>query len=495
MRWANFIHIYQPLHQAQDVLEQVVNQSYRRIFRGMRDIPHARLTLNISAALSEVLTRHGYGDVIDDIRWLAEQGRLEFTSTAKFHAFLPFLPADEIERQIALNDKTNREIFGPAYAPKFFFPPEMAIDQATAEVVARLGYQGMVLDEITYNGHVEGVPYDHVFQLETRSRPLEAVFRDRRLSNVIISAVARRADTFREALGNEFAKNRYLLTAMDGETFGHHRPGLENFLFELMKSPDMEQIFISQLARFYPGTDTFTPVPSTWASSEYDIERHVQFHSWNQPDSPLHQKQWELYRLVMDTIRSAPDDSGYDYAREKLDSALASDQFFWASNRPWWSLEMIEAGAWHLVDAVNLLSARFSSAQQQARGLYFDIIGLGFTWQREGKIRKESHELQEAARIPFKARTLEQDKPEVYRAFLDLMRREMLKAAERQDYERAILWRDAIWKIETKNDIYDAVHATDMLRNQLPIGEIEALMDQYKAEYKKIRGGQAEQRR
>lgn len=156
---------------------------------------------------------------------------------------------------------------------------------------------------------------------------------------------------------------------------------------------------------------------------------------------------------------------------------------------------MIEAGAWHLVDAVNLLSARFSSAQQQARGLYFDIIGLGFTWQREGKIRKESHELQEAARIPFKARTLEQDKPEVYRAFLDLMRREMLKAAERQDYERAILWRDAIWKIETKNDIYDAVHATDMLRNQLPIGEIEALMDQYKAEYKKIRGGQAEQRR
>ncbi|OGN28145.1 MAG: hypothetical protein A3A33_02210 [Candidatus Yanofskybacteria bacterium RIFCSPLOWO2_01_FULL_49_25] len=495
MRWANFIHIYQPTNQAPDILEQVVNQSYRRVFRGLKDIPSAKLTLNISGALSELLVKNGYQDVIDDIRALAESGRLEFTGTAKYHAFLPYIPADEIERQVRLNDETNRAIFGASYAPRYFFPPEMAIDPKTAEVIAGLGYQGVILDEISYNGRVEAVPYDRAMTIATGKGDLVAVFRDRRLSNVIISAVVRTAEAFHSAFGDEMRKERYLVTAMDGETFGHHRPGLELLLFELMKATDVEHVFVSDLGKMYPPKDSFIPVPSTWASSEYDIEHKRQFHSWNDPDSVLHAKQWELYRLVLDTVRSAQNDSGYSRARLKLDPALASDQFFWASNRPWWSLEMIEVGAWLLTDAINELSAPFDGVKTKAQGLYSDIISLGFKWQREGTIRNESHEMREQVRIPFKERTLEQDKPEVYRAFIDLMRREMLKAAESRDYERAILWRDAIWKIETKNDIYDTMHATDMLRNQLPVGEIETLMDQYKADYKKIRGGQAEQRR
>ena len=495
MRWANFIHIYQPFNQAPDILAQVVNQSYRRIFRGLKDIPGAKLTLNISGALSELLATSGYQDVIDDIRTLAETGKLEFTSTAQYHVFLPLVPEAEIERQIRLNDQTNARIFGLVYQPRYFFPPEMAIDQKTADVVARLGYQGLVLDEISYSGHIENVPYDQVLDLPTASGNLKVVFRDRRLSNVIISAVARRAETFREALGDEYARNRYLLTAMDGETFGHHRPGLEELLFELLRSVDLSPVFVSELATLYPSQAPFTLVPATWASSEYDIERHIQFHSWNQPDNQLHQLQWGLYQLVLDTIRGATRDSGYEAARLKLDPALASDQFFWASNRPWWSLEMIEGGAFLLLEALACLSAEFDPVKAEAKKRYYEIIGLAFQWQREGKIRKESHEMQEAIRVPFKERTLEQEKPEVYHAFIDLMRREMLAAATQEDYERAILWRDAIWKIETKNDLYDAIHATDMLRNRLPIGEIEALMDMYKADYQKIRGGQPEQRR
>ncbi len=495
MRWANFLHIYQPAQQAKDILRQVVNESYRPVFSGLREIPNTKLTLNISGALAQLLVDDGYNDVIENIRWLAEQGHLEFTGTAMYHAFLPALSAGEVERQIRLNDETNLRIFGDCYQPKYFFPPEMAISQSVAEVVSGLGYRGLVLDEISWNGKIESVPFDRIFTVKTQSRPLEVVFRNRRLSNLIISAIARSADTFKQALGTEFEEeDRYLLTAMDGETFGHHRPGLEKLLFELLSQSDLEQVFISEISGYYPATSSFEIVPATWAASEYDIEKGIQFHSWDQPGNQIHALQWQLFHLVSDTIESATDDRGYEKARTKLDPAIASDQFFWASNRPWWSIEMIESGAWLLLDALGELSDSFSPIQQQAKDLYFQITGLAFRWQREGKIRKEAHELKETIRIPFKARTLEQDKPEVYRAFMDLMNKEMLTAAEKKDYERAIMWRDAIWKIETKNDIYDAIHATDVLRNTLPIGEIEALMDTYKKEYRKLRGGQAEQR-
>jgi len=494
MHWANFLHVYQPFQQAKDILGQVVNESYRPVFKGLKEISNAKITLNISGALTELLVSNGYSDVVDDIRWLAENGRLEFTSTAMYHAFLPALSDGEIERQIKLNDETNRRVFGACYTPTYFFPPEMAISQNVAEVVSRLGYKGLVLDEISWSGKIESVPNDQVFTVTTNPNPLEVVFRNRRFSNLIISAIARRAETFRQAVGPEFEENRYLLTAMDGETFGHHRPGLEKLLFELVKMSDMEQVFVSEIASYYPAKSSFEIVPATWASSEYDVEKGIQFHSWDEPGNKIHEIQWRLFHLVIDTIESATRDSGYNEARRKLDPAIASDQFFWASNRPWWSIEMIESGAWLLTDAMNELSDAFSSKKEEAKDLYYQIIGLAFQWQREGKIRKEASENKEAARIPFKERTLEKDKPEVYRAFMDLMKREMLKASENNDYEKAILWRDAIWKIETKNDIYDAVHATDMLRNTLPLGEIEALMDSYKEEYRKIKGGQAEQR-
>lgn len=490
MRWANFLHIYQPYDQAQDILDQVVNQSYRRIFRGMRSIAAARLTLNINGALSELLQKRGYQDVIRDITTLAGEGKIEFTESAKFHTFLPYLPEAEIARQVRLNHETNKKIFGEVYRPTAFFPPEMAYSPLVGKVVAELGYKEIILDEIAFDGMVGHTPYDQTFKLQD-TPSLQVVFRDRRLSNLIISAAARDAKTFEEAVGESAG---YLLTAMDGETFGHHRPGLEELLFALMKSESIEQVFVSELPKLFPPKSMIAPKESTWAASEYDIAHHVQFHSWNDPDNQLHAIQWELYHFVLTEIVNAKESATFSIAREKLDSALASDQFFWASNRPWWSIEMIERGAFMLTDALQALGPGYKNATEKAREYYQNILSLAFSWQREGKIRKASHEMREAIRIPFHERTAERGKPEVYDAFIEMMKRQMEKSAAAKDYEQAILWRDAIWKLETKNDIYDAIHVTDLLRQYVLPGEIEKLMDEYKDSYRSIRGGQAEQR-
>ena len=106
-----------------------------------------------------------------------------------------------------------------------------------------------------------------------------------------------------------------------------------------------------------------------------------------------------------------------------------------------------------------------------------------------------SKRYKEGVKIPFKERTLEKGEPEKYFAFIDLMKKEMRKAARKQNFEKAILWRDAVCKIETKNDIYETMHAEDFLRKELPDPVLKEAVEKYKKKYDKIKSGQPEMRK
>ncbi len=490
MKWINFLHIYQPIDQTKEILAAVANQSYRRLFSGMRKIPKFKLTININAALSEILLKNGFKDIIKDIKALAIEGKLEFAESAKYHAFLPMLEEKEIERQIVINRESNRKIFGDVYRPRCFFPPEMAYAEKVARTAAKLGCPLIMLDEISYEGKVETAPRDKIFKI--KGLDIAAVFRERRMSNLIMSGVVRDEKSFLEALKGESEKNRYLLTAMDGETFGHHRPGLERFLFKVMESTAGQQIFVSEIPRFFETAGEISPLEATWASSENDIRQGEQFFSWRDPKNDIHRLQWQFLKFVLDAFKKQKQIP--DKAREKLDRALASDQFFWASGEPWWSIEMVEKGAWQMFEA--LQAAPDVSKEETARGreFYNLILDEAFSWQRKGKIGELARKYHEAVKIPFKERTLEAGKPEVYRAFVDTMKKKMIEAAAEENFEKAILWRDAAWKLETKNDIYDAIHVTDLLRQEVAPGELEKLMDEYKEKYRRMQSGQPELR-
>src|SRR3989338_3974875 len=108
MRWAPFFHFYQPADQQPDILEAVVVQSYRPLLKGFQNHKQVRLTLNITGALFELFDKYQYRDLIDILRVLGKEGRIEFTSSSKYHAILPFLDKEEIARQIRINDETNK---------------------------------------------------------------------------------------------------------------------------------------------------------------------------------------------------------------------------------------------------------------------------------------------------------------------------------------------------------------------------------------------------
>ncbi|MEK7192409.1 MAG: hypothetical protein AAB646_02770 [Patescibacteria group bacterium] len=495
MFWANFLHIYQPAEQTPDILEAVSNQSYRLLLKGLKEHRKVRITLNVNGALTELFDRFGYRDIIDDLRLLGREGRIEFTSSAKYHALLPFIPDEEVVRQIQVNDETNKFYLGDAYNPEGFFPPEMAYSERTPKLLEELGFKWLIIDEIAHKGETDSVNYNKIYQIKGTN--LLAFFRYRRISNLIMGAVVRSQKSFLDAVKDDLQNNRYLLTGMDGETFGHHRPGLEKSLFEIWDSPKVDLIKISEIPKYFHDVEIIEPLSSTWASSHDDIARGVQFFSWADPDNMIHRWQADFVNFALRTVRttekSIPE---YKEIRKKMDFALASDQFFWASAKPWWSLEMIVGGAYRLLDVIRSIPNVSHEILEKALHMYEEIVSTAFVWQQSGKIREMTKTQQSILRIPFKERTLEVggEMQGDYYAFIELMQKLEKKAARNKEYEQAILWRDAMYKIENKLDIYDAMHVVDLLRLRVPHDEVEKLISKYREQYKHVRGGQPEQR-
>jgi hypothetical protein len=487
--------MYQPAEQQPDILEAIVTQCYRPIIVEFLRNKKIRLTLNINGALLELFDKYGYRDILDDLKKLAEEGRIEFTGSAKYHALLPFLSEKEIERQITLNTETLEKYLGKDVRPKGFFAPEMAYDEKILPILEKLGFKWLILDEISCGGEVGRIDYNKIHKI--KDSKLSVYFRDRRLSNLIMSSVIRSRDTLLEALRLDIPTDKYIVTAMDIETFGHHRPGLEKMLFEVFSSDVLELIQISDTEKFYPETKEMVPTRATWASSKQDIDNGSQFLSWSDPENTIHKWQWAFTDLVLQEVYALDTkNSRYDLVRNKMDIALASDHFWWASAKPWWSLEMIEDGAFRLLDALRFIPDVSKEKLEKGRDLYEHIITTAFNWQRTGKIRQMMQSQQGILRIPFKDRTVSRGGAEegVYHAFIDMMKDLEKKAVEKGEYEKAILWRDANFKLENKLDIYDTINAIDLLRIEIPHNEVEEIVEKYKAEYYKIRGGQPEQR-
>jgi len=494
MRWANFLHFYQPVNQQADILEAIIAQSYRPIISEIKRNPKVRLTLNISGALLELLHKYGHQDLIDDLRGLVAEERIEITGTAKYHALLPLVSEKEAIRQIELDTEALQKFLNIP-SPAGFFPPEMAFSRKLLPLLEKLGFRWVVLDEISSGGDVGQVDYSQIYKI--KNSKLKIFFRDRRLSNLIMSAVVRSKETLREAMQREISSPNYVVTAMDAETFGHHRPGLEKMLFQIWETEDFEQVKISDLENSYEVKKEILPGEATWASSKEDIERGIQFLSWKDPENIIHKWQWEFTELTLGEVyRMDENHPRFPLVREKMDAALASDHFWWASAKPWWSLEMIEYGAWNLLDTLRFIPDVSQEALEKGRSYYEKIISTAFNWQRTGKIRMMMQEQNKILRIPFKDRTVGRGGAErgVYHAFLDMMAELEKKGAKTGEYEKAILWRDAIYKLKEKLDIYDTINAIDLLRVAIPHKEVEETIEKYKDKYRSLRGGQPEQR-
>lgn len=356
MYWASFLHIYQPPTQTEEIVLKVTNESYRKILQILLDHPEGKFSFNINASLTEQLVKYKLNDVIENIGILAERGQIEFIGSAKYHPILPLIPDNEIERQIELNTKVNKEVFGDVYNPSGFFPPEMCVSQKCAEVIKSLGFRWLICDELGYKGKIGTVKYDRIYEVEGLD-DFYVFFNNRDVSSKLTFGMYPTLEEFNKEVISKVQENSYLLTGTDGEIYGHHRYGQEMLLQQALEDKNLNLVTVSSLIDIFEQREKTKILDSSWSAWEYELEEGVPFPQWNYPDNELHKLQWELTYLVIDTINGLnPEHTpNFQQARNLLDKGLHSCQWWWSSCRPWWNTYMIEMGAMQLQDSISLV--------------------------------------------------------------------------------------------------------------------------------------------
>ena len=362
---------------------KVSNEAYRPLLEVLKEYPHARATVNICGVLTEMLWECGHSDIIAKLRDLAEKEKIEFTGSAKYHPVLPLIPKEEIERQIRRNHLTNRYFFGDVYTPRGFFPPELCYSRDIVEPVIESRHEWIILSGVACP---VAWAMNVVREISSDEEKLAVFFRDDILSNRI---------SFKDVNGKGFIDhlkqlykgegNIYVITAMDAETFGHHiqhweklflaevyetlkpievkkgsirrqKPLAEQHrrLFEFQKGGEtklIEIVTISQLLNLFPKGSPIEPRPSSWSTTIDDIKARNYYPLWKDKDNPIHQMQWEHLDITLESTLKAievaanPNSRHFaSIARSLLDQALHSCQFWWASKRPMWDINIIHRG-------------------------------------------------------------------------------------------------------------------------------------------------------
>ena len=364
VRWAQVLHFYQPPLQTHEILARVVEESYRPLHDVLLGFRGARVANHMNAVLAEALHDHGYEDVLASLRLLGERGQAEFLGGARFHPILPLLTPAERRRAIAENDAANRRLLGGGWAPKGFFPPELALTPSILPEISAAGHSWVLASGIAAP---DQWPVDHVPVAKAGSRPVSVLFRDDARSNRISFRQLTAADWVRELSALAPSDGRsYVVTAMDAETFGHHIAGWEReFLaacYGLLADPGRVHVRMvqpSEVVAQFPAGPLVEPRSSSWSTSNEDIAAGNPLPLWNAPGNRIHRLQWEYVALVREMLARAeqavsnPESQRYaKLAGEVYQPALHSCQFWWASHRPWWEPFMIQRGLGLLTQAL-----------------------------------------------------------------------------------------------------------------------------------------------
>jgi predicted glycosyl hydrolase (DUF1957 family) len=386
MYWANLFHIYQPPGQKKEITRKVANESYSPIIEILKNRPEAKINLNINASLTEQLPPAGLSPVIEGIKKLAQKGQVEFTGSAKYHVILALLPEKEIIRQIELNNATNEKFFGKLWKPTGFFIPELCYSQKVARVVKKMGFRWIVLDEIAYNGKFNKVEFEKKYTI--RNVDLPVFFRNTRISNLFFTAEAKNTNDFFRILKEDGRSRDYLLTALDGENLGHHQKNMDKLYADLLDTKKFQAITFTDLLNIYNQSSEIIPLPSSWSSRESELKNKMPYPLWKNPKNAIHKKQWQLTKLAIEIINANLNDPGFSLARKKLDQALHSDQYWWASANPWWSVEIIINGAMMLTDAIKSLKNISPADLKKSDDLCGQISATAREWQEGGHAKK-----------------------------------------------------------------------------------------------------------
>ncbi len=233
-----------------------------------------QISFNIGETLLEWLDRHAP----ETYRRIVQADRLHFQrkkvgnalAMPMHHAILPLLKRRDKRTQLAWGKAAFKHRFGRE--PQGIWLPELAIDPDTLMAVEELGYRFTVVAHGQVEGGVEGGgPY--WVDLEN-GRRLAVFVRDDFLSNDLafnIASVGGAGHWARNKLGGRRpAGSPLTLLATNGETFGHHHLGEDQFLRWLLEheasAVGYRVVTLNEYLRDFPPQESIRLKPfSSWS--------------------------------------------------------------------------------------------------------------------------------------------------------------------------------------------------------------------------------------
>jgi hypothetical protein len=386
--WAPILHFYQPSFQDFEVLKKIDKECYKPLLNMLEEHP-VKICVNINTILIDLLYEFGLGDTLDLFKNLESDNKIEILGTAKFHPIIPLLPQKEILNQIRLNEEDLKRIF-PNWERNGFFPPELSISSKTAKYIQELGYKWVIISGISCP---IDWPSEEIF---CSPNGLQLFFRDDILSNKISFNNIKAKEFIQEMMNlfnngnNKGKKDKYIITAMDAETFGHHIKKYERIFlsktFDLIEERDEIKVeFISELDKYFPiAKQTIIPKDSSWSTSCEDLKNNNPYPLWNDTHNKIHNYYWKIVKSLnklmdladtLDLTKEWNIENYYNTAKWFYDRSICSDTTWWANpERGIWSPNIIYNGIVLLMKAALNAHLALIYANRDDGEVYYDSI-------------------------------------------------------------------------------------------------------------------------
>lgn len=353
MLWLNFIHLYQPANMEREKLLEATEKSYERLLRALEEHPALRMTANIAGSLLERWTTDlERQDLIKRFAILVKKGQLELVGSAAYHALLPLVYKKEAIAQIKEQEFLLRKHFG-LIKLKGFFLPEMAYSAEVAKMIKKLGYEWLIVDEITVFGSLGETPNGVLLDANSG---LKIVARNRLISESYVP------DSLNSLM--ETGINQPIITATDAELYGLRHIDHTAEFEKIIKLPHLQTQTISRYIDSHPQTKKARLIDSNWQTTEMDLLKKAPFMLWQDKKNNVQADLWRLADLAQELYYQYPKDANSWWSRWHLWRGLASCSWWWASKNDFrsvfgplaWSPDEVEKGTAELIRSIRSLA-------------------------------------------------------------------------------------------------------------------------------------------
>jgi len=273
-------HYYYDDFQTEDRMRNAVEQSYLNANRTISEMIRSsngkfRCAFSISGVTLEQFEQYA-PEVIDSFKDLAKTGSVEFFAEPYAHSLSSIFDANEFERQVKMHADKIEALFGKR--PTALFNSELIYSDEVGELVYKMGYKTMMIDEAK---HILGWKSPNYVYNHSYLPKLKLIVRNNRLSDDIafrFSNMSMTAESFIASIDALPTEEAVINLGMGYEVLGMIQSA-QSGIFEFLKAlpyhaleQQMNFVLPSELSKKSDSAGALSvPYPISWVGTDKDL--------------------------------------------------------------------------------------------------------------------------------------------------------------------------------------------------------------------------------